>query len=252
MSSVYSVVNRIHFCFVTLIECQSTKILKKQGTGKASCPFLSSKRHLRDQRAANARILPRTACGIKHKYYLYIVIRKALMYYRKKTFYESKKHFIMAVPVMRYQRYKDLSDKSSPQKYYLKQEPGSSKTATIASIAKEIEITGALSAEDVTHVMQAFVRQLKKSLVEGNKVKVDGLGTFYITLTSAGTETEKECTVKGIRRVHIRFAVDNSLRLANDSTATTRGGENNVSFYIKSETPSGDGGDGDIVDDPTA
>jgi len=123
------------------------------------------------------------------------------MYYRKKTFYESKKHFIMAVPVMRYQRYKDLSDKSSPQKYYLKQEPGSSKTATIASIAKEIEITGALSAEDVTHVMQAFVRQLKKSLVEGNKVKVDGLGTFYITLTSAGTETEKECTVKGIRRV---------------------------------------------------
>ena len=46
------------------------------------------------------------------------------MYYRKKTFYESKKHFIMAVPVMRYQRYKDLSDKSSPQKYYLKQEPG--------------------------------------------------------------------------------------------------------------------------------
>ena len=79
----------------------------------------------------------------------------------------------MAVPVMRYQRYKDLSDKSSPQKYYLKQEPGSSKTATIASIAKEIEITGALSAEDVTHVMQAFVRQLKKSLVEGNKVKVD-------------------------------------------------------------------------------
>ena len=70
---------------------------------------------------------------------------------------------------MRYQRYKDLSDKSSPQKYYLKQEPGSSKTATIASIAKEIEITGALSAEDVTHVMQAFVRQLKKSLVEGNK-----------------------------------------------------------------------------------
>lgn len=174
------------------------------------------------------------------------------MYYRKKTFYESKKHFIMAVPVMRYQRYKDLSDKSSPQKYYLKQEPGSSKTATIASIAKEIEITGALSAEDVTHVMQAFVRQLKKSLVEGNKVKVDGLGTFYITLTSAGTETEKECTVKGIRRVHIRFAVDNSLRLANDSTATTRGGENNVSFYIKSETPFGDGGDGDIVDDPTA
>ena len=37
------------------------------------------------------------------------------MYYRKKTFYESKKHFIMAVPVMRYQRYKDLSENRRPK-----------------------------------------------------------------------------------------------------------------------------------------
>lgn len=159
----------------------------------------------------------------------------------------------MSVPVKRYQRYKKLGDKSSPQLYYLKQEPGSTKTATIATLAKEIEAAGALSAEDVTHTMQSFVRQLKKMLVEGNKVKVDGLGTFYITFTTQGTDLEKDCTVKNIKKVHIRFAVDSALRLANDSIATTRGGENNVLFYIKSEAAASEGGEGSgDIDDPTA
>lgn len=156
----------------------------------------------------------------------------------------------MSVPVKRYQRYRKLGDKTSPKLYYLRQEPGSAKVFTIASIAREIEANGALSAEDVTHSIQSFVRQLRKSLVEGNKVKVDGLGTFFITFASTGGATEKECTVKGIHRVNIRFAVDNALRLANDSTATTRGGDNNVLFYIKGEKTPEEGGGG--VEDPTA
>lgn len=59
----------------------------------------------------------------------------------------------MTVPVMRYQHYRDLSDKLSPQKYHPKQEPGSPRTAIIAPIAREIEVIEALSVEDVAHVM---------------------------------------------------------------------------------------------------
>lgn len=151
----------------------------------------------------------------------------------------------MAVPVKRYQRRQLMGDATSPLLYYLKQESGSFKTSDIESIAREIETTGALSAEDVTHTMKAFVRQLRKSLVEGNKVKVDGLGTFYITFRSTGTEKEKECTVKNIRKVNIRFAVDNTLRLVNDSIATTRSADNNVKFYIKGDTETDASGDGD-------
>lgn len=154
----------------------------------------------------------------------------------------------MSVPVKRYQRNQKLGDKTSPKLYYLRQEPGSSKVATIATIAREIEASGALSAEDVTHGMQSFVRQLRKSLIEGNKVKVDGLGTFFMTFSATGGATEKECTVKNIYRVNIRFAVDNALRLANDSVATTRGGDNNVRFYIKGETSTESGGGG--MEDP--
>lgn len=163
----------------------------------------------------------------------------------------------MAVPVNRIQRRKYITDPDSPLLYYLKQEPGSFKTHTIASIARRIERTGALSAEDVMHTMTAFVHELRESLIEGNKVKVEGLGTFFITFRTLGTEEAKDCTVKNIRKVNVRFAVDNSLRLVNDSTATTRGADNNVQFYIKGESgnttnPGGDDDDDGYEQDPNA
>jgi hypothetical protein len=53
---------------------------------------------------------------------------------------------------------------------------------------------------------------------------------------------EKDCTVKNITRVNLLFKVDNSLCLANDSTATTRGGENNMIFELLSDKKSASGG----------
>ena len=119
--------------------------------------------------------------------------------------------------------------------YALKLKSGEAKIYSIETLAREIESIGSLSVEDVSHVMKSFVRAMKKVLVAGDKVKVDGLGIFYTTLTCPGVEQEKDCTVKNISRVNLRFKVDNSLRLANDSTATTRGGENNVSFELYTE-----------------
>lgn len=153
---------------------------------------------------------------------------------------------------MRYLRKKIMGDKTSPQLYYLKPVPGHSRIITLEEAASEIETIGALSAEDVLHVIKSFIRQTKTILVRGDKFKIDGLGTFYVTFNTEGTADEKECTVRNIRRVNIRFNVDNTLRLVNDSNATTRGGANNVEFYIKSDAektnpsdkPSGGGGNG--------
>lgn len=156
------------------------------------------------------------------------------------------------VSVVRCSHHKKISDKNSPTVYYIKQKAGDSKVYDIHRIASEIESVGALSVEDVTHVMKSFVRAMKKVLTDGNRVKVDGLGTFYITLSCPGVEVEKECTVKNVTRVNLRFKVDNTLRLVNDSVATTRGGENNVVLELVSAQAGGSGGDGGIVDDPTA
>ena len=145
-----------------------------------------------------------------------------------------------------------MGDESSPVIYLLKQEPGTSKVYDLATLAANIESLGALSAEDVTHVLQSFVREIKTVLKRGDRVKVNGLGTFFISLTCPGVEVEKECTVKSIKRVNLRFKVDNTLRLVNDSTATTRSAPNNVLFAVKNETAADGGGGsgegGEVID----
>lgn len=136
---------------------------------------------------------------------------------------------------MRCKRNKLISNPASPVLNYLKLVPGHMKIYSIREIAEETEIVGGMSAEDVTHVVKSFVRSLRRILVKGDKVKIDGLGIFHVTFNCQGTEEEKDCTIKNIRRVNIRFKVDNTLRLVNESNATTRGAANNVEFYIKGE-----------------
>ena len=168
----------------------------------------------------------------------------------------------MSIPVQRYKRNKILGDQASPELFYLKRVPGHTRSFTIDDVAAETEAVGALSAEDVVHAMKAFIRSLRKILVRGDKVKIDGLGTFHTTFNCTGTEEEKDCTVRNIRKVNVRFSVDNSLRLVNESNATTRAASNNVEFFIKGETattgnnPGGNenpgGGGGDDWQDPDA
>lgn len=142
----------------------------------------------------------------------------------------------MAVYVSRYKRKSNYSNPQSPDRYYLKHEPGAAKTCDIEDVAKEIQEISSLSVGDVTHTLYAFVGQLRKVLVRGDKVKIDGLGTFYTTLTCAGAETEKEAVVRNIKSVNIRFLVDKRLRLVNNAIATSRS-DNNVTFAVKSDTP---------------
>ena len=76
-------------------------------------------------------------------------------------------------------------------------------------------------------------------------MKIDGLGTFHITLCSEGTEKEKDCTVRSIRRVNVRFVADKALHLVNTSHTTTRS-ENNVDFVLagKGDGEGGNAGGG--------
>ena len=90
---------------------------------------------------------------------------------------------------------------------------------------------------------------MRTVLCDGNRVKLDGFGTFYITLSCSPTEKKEDCTIRNIERVNIRFKVDNALRLVNDSIATTKSAPNNIIFDLESpktttNTPGGDSGDG--------
>mgnify|MGYP000041941427 FL=1 len=148
----------------------------------------------------------------------------------------------MNVLVERYQRRKYVNQEDSQVLYYVRQKSGTVRVMDVNKLANAIEANSSLTAGDVKHAIEAFVEQLRLSLTQGDKVKIDGLGTFHITLSSEGTEKEKDCTVRSIRKVNVRFVADKALQLVNTSHATTRG-ENNVDFIL---TAKGDGeGDDD-------
>ena len=161
--------------------------------------------------------------------------------------------------VVRTQRHKKIGDSSSPMVYTLKRKPQDAKIFDLARIAKDIEALGAMSSEDVG---KAIVRQMRQTLTDGNSVRLDGFGIFHTTFKCRATELAKDCTVKNIERVNIRFKVANTLRLVNDSNATTKGGANNLVFELvtadKDSTgggsgdnnPDGGGSDGDQGENP--
>ena len=147
----------------------------------------------------------------------------------------------MDVLVERYQRRKYVNQEDAPLLYYIRQKSGNVRVMDVDTMATAIESKSSLTAGDVKHTIEAFVEQLRLSLTQGDKVKIDGLGTFHITLSSEGAEKEKDCTVRNIRKVNVRFVADKALQLVNTSHATTRG-ENNVDFILAGK---GDGEDAD-------
>ena len=61
--------------------------------------------------------------------------------------------------------------------YYVRQKSGTVRVMDVEKLADAIEANSSLTAGDVKHAIEAFVEQLRLSLTQGDKVKIDGLGT---------------------------------------------------------------------------
>ena len=146
--------------------------------------------------------------------------------------------------VVRTQRHQKVGDKDSPMVYTLRRKSKDAKTLDLERLAQDIEALSSMSAEDVVHVGKAIVHQIRQTLTDGNNVRLDGFGIFHTTFKCRATEAAKDCTVKNIEKVNIRFKVANTLRLENDTNATTKGNPNTMIFELVSEDNSSGGGDG--------
>ena len=162
----------------------------------------------------------------------------------------------MSIPVVP-NLMKHFYNGSDVELIYLKQKAGSARLSTQDDVAAEVEEASTLTKGDVKHVMGMFMSEMRKILVRGDRVKIDGLGTFFMTLSCTGVETEEELHVRNIKGVNIRFRPDKVLKLVNNALAPTRS-DNNVSFAIVkadgiSTTPDGanpgeDDGDDEYID----
>lgn len=169
----------------------------------------------------------------------------------------------MDVIVERYQRRKIVTDSNSPKLFYLRQKPKTCGTVDIDVLAAAIQKNCAMTKGDVKHVIEALVEEVQANLANGDKVKLNQLGTFHMTFCCPGVETSEKCTVRNISKVNIRFTPDKELKLVNGSTAVTRSPAN-VGFTLdkpadgsstgggSGEEKPGDGGgsDGDQGENP--
>jgi predicted histone-like DNA-binding protein len=95
-------------------------------------------------------------------------------------------------------------------KWYLTQEKVG--TVGMGEIAKEIERRSALSLGDVQSTLSNMVEVLPIFLKLGQTIKLEGFGSFRISVTSDGTATADELTAHHVKGVKIVFLPSKELK----------------------------------------
>jgi len=84
-------------------------------------------------------------------------------------------------------------------------------TMTTLDVAKHIQKHGSIFTQDViVGVLQRFSLCIEELLQDGHKVKLDGLGTFYLSVQSTGEDDGEDYDTSNIKAVRIKFLADKS------------------------------------------
>ena len=79
-------------------------------------------------------------------------------------------------------------------------------TLGLEALAEHIAHHGTVYTEDVVlGVLKKFSSCLLEMLYDSKKVKVDGLGTFYLSAASTGADSVDEFSADNIKRIRVRF-----------------------------------------------
>lgn len=156
----------------------------------------------------------------------------------------------MAVLFRKVLRLSNPTDKSSVKKVYPVVTYKYSNPATLGEFAKEIGSNSGVSEGESISVLKDFRTLLKKTLLAGRPVNIEGLGYFYLAAQSKGAEKMEEFTAQDITGLRICFRAHNEIRL-HTAVGTRSDGltlKDIDRIYAEDENAGG-GGD---VEDPTA
>lgn len=79
-------------------------------------------------------------------------------------------------------------------------------------MARDLSEATSLSEPDVVSALKAFSIVLEKRLKMGYNIKLDGIGTFSLSVSGEPCDTEKECKPNKVRVGKIAFKADSKLR----------------------------------------
>ena len=110
-----------------------------------------------------------------------------------------------------YEIYQNTNEKSSVNgKYFARVK--TIETLNTRKLANHIAEHGSIYTPDVVFgVLEKFRSCMLEQLLNSRRVKIDGLGTFYLTVecTPGGAKTEEDFNVqKNVQALHVRFLPD--------------------------------------------
>ena len=84
-------------------------------------------------------------------------------------------------------------------------------TMNTSDLCRHMMKHGTIFTSDVVKgVVEKFINCFEELLMEGNKIKLDGLGTFYLTASTEGVDDEKDFSASNVKAIHVRFLPDQS------------------------------------------
>ena len=85
----------------------------------------------------------------------------------------------------------------------------SQSTMDTDDICRHIAKHGTIYTSDVVKgVVEKFISCFEELLMEGYKLKLEGLGTFYLSSSTEGAESESDFTAANFKKIRIRFVGD--------------------------------------------
>ncbi len=105
-------------------------------------------------------------------------------------------------------------DASAPVKYF--PSPVYGRTLTLNDLTREISHATSITPADVKAVVEELVEVFSRYLVRGDKIKVEGLGTFKVTFSGCGNILAEKVSASDIDSTTIRisFVADSQLKKA--------------------------------------
>ncbi len=79
-------------------------------------------------------------------------------------------------------------------------------------LAEDMSRSSSINKSDITGVMGALIPEFIGHLLKGGIVEIDGIGSFRLSISSAGQDTPDETSIEDIRKWKIIFRPDRRLK----------------------------------------
>ena len=117
-------------------------------------------------------------------------------------------------------------------------------TVDLEGLCEHIASHGTIfTADVVAGTVKKFVQCIQELLLEGKKVKLDGIGTFYLALQTTGADNLGEFSMGNVKGVRLRFLADQSGKSRYTTSVLTRQAK------LTSTLPGAEGKENDDDDD---